>query len=96
MAIYLGIDGGGSKTTCLIGDESSVLGSASAGGSNVVRVGEVRAGEALEAAIRQACAAANVAPSEIRRTCVGMSGGARRETNEIVRRLVAGCLAGEI
>jgi N-acetylglucosamine kinase-like BadF-type ATPase len=43
VAIYLGIDGGGSKTSCLIGDETSVLGAGTGGPSNVVRVGEAQA-----------------------------------------------------
>ena len=43
MAIFLGIDGGGSKTSCLIGDETSILGTGTAAGSNLVRVGEAQA-----------------------------------------------------
>ena len=49
MAIFLGIDGGGSKTSCLIGDETSILGAGTAGGSNPVRVGEAQARDALAA-----------------------------------------------
>jgi len=43
VGIFLGIDGGGTKTSCVIGDETSVLGSGTAGGSNVVRLGEAKA-----------------------------------------------------
>jgi len=43
VAYYIGIDGGGSKTTCVVGDEVSVLATAVAGPSNITRVGEVRA-----------------------------------------------------
>ena len=69
MAIFLGIDGGGSKTSCLIGDETSVLGTGRRG-QQVVRVGEAQARESLAAAIRQACTVANLKPSEIgRRLC---------------------------
>lgn len=96
MAYFLGIDGGGSKTSCLVADEDSVLGSGSAAGSNVVRVGEGRAGEALSAAIRQACTVANIAPSQVHRTCVGVAGAARPEIGDVVRRLVGGIVGGEI
>lgn len=96
MSIFLGIDGGGSKTTCAIGTESSVLGSGASGASNLVRVGEERAGEAISAALRKACAMAGVAPSEIQRTCVGIAGGGRPETAAKVQRLMAELVSGEI
>lgn len=96
MAIFLGIDGGGTKTSCVIGDEKSVLGTGTAGGSNVIRVGENQARESLAFAIRQACAAANVAPTQIERTCVGIAGGARPEIAGIVRRLLSEFVSGEI
>ncbi|MBZ5721606.1 MAG: hypothetical protein LAO03_14605 [Acidobacteriia bacterium] len=96
MAIFLGIDGGGSKTACAIGDETSLLGSGAAGGSNVVRVGESQARAAIAAAIRQACAAANIAPTQIQRTCVGLAGGARAEVSDAVRRIVAESVSGEV
>jgi N-acetylglucosamine kinase-like BadF-type ATPase len=96
VAIYLGIDGGGSKTTCAIGDESSLLGTGTAGGSNVIRVGEAQAREAFQAAIRQACAVANVAASDVKKACVGVAGAARAEISELVRRLVAEIVPCEI
>lgn len=89
MSYYLGIDGGGTKTTCAIGDESRTLATATAGASNIVRVGEAMARESLQQAIREACASANIAPSQICRTCVGGSGAARPELADIVRRCVA-------
>jgi glucosamine kinase len=96
VAIFLGIDGGGTKTSCVIGNEKSVLGTGTAVGSNVIRVGEPQARESLASAIRQACAAANVAPTQIERTCVGIAGGARPEIAGIVRRLVSEFVSGEI
>ena len=96
MSIFLGIDGGGSKTSCVIGDQHSVLGTGTSAGSNVVRVGEARAQESLGAAIRQACAAANISPSRIEKTCVGTAGGALPEIAGVVRRLVSGFVTGEV
>jgi glucosamine kinase len=96
VSIYLGIDGGGSKTACVIGDENSVLGKGTSAGSNVVRVGERQARESLGAAIRQACATANIAPSQIERTCVGIAGGARSEIAATVRRLLSEFVSGEV
>jgi glucosamine kinase len=90
---YLGIDGGGTKTTCAVGDDSSVLATASAGPSNIVRVGEATTRESLHQAVRQACAAAGIPPSEVSRTCVGGSGAARPELAAIVREFLAEMLS---
>jgi len=96
VAFFLAIDGGGSKTSCAVGDETALLGKGSAGGSNVVRSGEAAAGRALLEAVQQACAAAQVSPRQITRTCVGLSGGDRPETAEPVRRMLAEFVSGEI
>jgi glucosamine kinase len=93
---YLGIDGGGTKTTCAVGDESRLLATATAGPSNIVRVGEVQARESLQHSVRQACAAAVIAPAQISRTCVGGSGAARPEIAEVVRRSLAEILSTPI
>jgi N-acetylglucosamine kinase-like BadF-type ATPase len=96
VAYYLGIDGGGSKTTCMVGDEASLLATATTAGSNIVRVGEASAGEALHAAIYAACKSANVVPAQVERTCVGMAGAARTEIHDAVRGILAEALPGEI
>jgi glucosamine kinase len=96
VAIYLGIDGGGTKTSCLLGDETSVLGAGTGGASNVVRVGEAQARESLATAIRQACRVANLEPSQIHSVCVGLAGAARPEISELVRGIVSEIISGEI
>jgi len=96
VAIFLGIDGGGSKTSCLIGDETSVLGVGTGGASNVVRVGEEQARESLSTTIRQACTVAKLEPSQISCVCVGLAGAARPEISERVKDMVSEVIAGEI
>jgi glucosamine kinase len=96
MAFYLGIDGGASKTACLVGNENSVLGRGTAGSSNLVRVGEAKARESLGEAIRQACAQAGITPAQLTRTCVGMAGAAREEISEVARRVIAAIVSGEV
>ena len=88
MAYYLGIDGGGTKTRCALGDETSVLATAASGGSNIVRVGETRARESLHAVIGQVCAVAKISLSQIRFICVGASGAGRPEIAARVRSIV--------
>jgi N-acetylglucosamine kinase-like BadF-type ATPase len=85
VSYYLGIDGGGTKTTCAVGDESHLLATATAGPSNIVRVGESQARLSLQQSVRQACAAAGIAPAQVSYSCVGGSGAARAEFAEIVR-----------
>jgi N-acetylglucosamine kinase-like BadF-type ATPase len=96
VAIFLGIDGGGSKTSCIVGDENSVLGTGTSAGSNPIRVGEAQARAALAAAIRQACTLAQVAPSQIQRACVGLAGAAQPEVTELALRIVSEFIPGSI
>ena len=96
MPYFLGIDGGGTKTTCVVGDESRLLVSATAGPSNIVRVGEAQARESLHRAARQACSAAGITLGQIARTCVGGSGAGRAELAETVRAILAELLATPI
>ena len=96
MAYYLGIDGGGSKTKCAVGDESSILATVTAGPSNITRVGEARAREALHQVIREACAAAKVDSRHLLRACIGIAGAGREEIAGAVRRIVAEVIPGEV
>jgi len=88
MAYYLGIDGGGTKTRCVVGDEHAVLGKAVSGGSNLVRLGAERARESLHTVIRQACAAGKVSLEQIDAICVGASGAGSVEVRSKIRRIV--------
>jgi glucosamine kinase len=96
VAFYLGIDGGGSKTRCVIGDDTSVLATATAGPSNITRVRRERARESLHQAIREACGAARVSSREIHRACIGIAGAGRKEINDAVREIVGELMSGEI
>jgi glucosamine kinase len=88
MAYYLGIDGGGTKTRCVLADETNVLAKAMTGGSNIVRLGETQAREALHAAVRQVCTTANISPNQIHAICVGAAGAARPEVAAKVRAIL--------
>jgi glucosamine kinase len=96
VSIFLGIDAGGSKTTCLAGDETSILATATTEGSNVVRWGEAEARTQLHQAIQRACADANARLADVRRICIGMSGAARPVISTIVKGMVAEIFAGEV
>jgi glucosamine kinase len=89
VAFYLGIDGGGTKTRCAVGDETKTLATAIAGGSNVIRSGEAQAREALHASVKEACAAAKVDPQNIQRICIGAAGAARPDVAAKVQSILA-------
>ena len=96
MSYYLGIDGGGTKTTCAVGDDSRLLVTAIAGPSNIVRVGAPHARESLQKSVLQACAAAGITPAQVSRTCVGGSGAARPELGAAVRGFLGEILSSPI
>ncbi len=96
MTYFLGIDGGGSKTTCVIGDESSSLAIAESGPSNITRVGETAARESLHHSINAACAAAKIHPNQVQQACIGVAGAADAEIAEAVRKIVAELISGKI
>jgi glucosamine kinase len=89
MAYYLGIDGGGTKTRCVLATESSVLAKAMTGGCNLVRLGEAQARESLRAAVYQVCASARISPAQIGAVCIGAAGAARPEIADKIRAIFA-------
>jgi glucosamine kinase len=88
MSLYLGIDGGGTKTACAVGDEKSVFAVAEASGSNVVRLGEDQARVGLHEAIARACTMAEVSPLRVVAACVGAAGAAHPDVNAAVKQMV--------
>jgi len=88
MAYYVGIDGGGTKTRCVLADETMVLATAMSGGSNIVRLGETQAREALHTAVRQVCAIANISPAQIRAICIGAAGADRPAITAKIRTIL--------
>jgi len=80
MNLYLGVDGGQSGTTAVIGDESGrVLGTGEAGPCNHATAEEGRAKleRAVSRSVAEACAQAALDPAGVRfeAACFGMSGG---------------------
>ena len=89
MAFYLGIDGGGTKTRCALGDETKTLGTSVAGASNVIRVGEALAHEALHASVHEVCVAARITPERIGHICIGAAGAGRPDVASKIQHILA-------
>ena len=96
MPFFLGIDGGGTKTRCILGDEKSQLGAGSSSSSKVQRVGEACARDALAAAAHEACVQAGISPRQIARTCAGITGSARPGIAEMMRDLMTSIVGGQV
>lgn len=82
MALYLGIDGGGTKTDCVLGDATTTLGRFTAGTSKIHRVGKEAATNSLRAAIQGALYAAQRSANEIQHSCVGIAGASQPEVRQ--------------
>ena len=88
MAYFLGIDGGGSKTECVLGDEARVLGRAVGPSAKIQVVGRRAARAALLAAVRRACADAGIRPRQIARACIGLAGVSRADIAPAIRNIL--------
>jgi len=96
MHFYLGIDGGGSKTDCLVGDDVRMLGRAVAPSCKIQRVGEEQARAALHTVINEACLAAEIEPARIERACIGVAGVSHPEIERKIRSIISEVVRGEI
>lgn len=96
MRYFLGIDGGGTKTRCVVGDDSSVLGTGTGSGCSILRVGEACARDSLAGAIHEACVSAGISPQQISRTCAGVTGAADDGIASLVQRLLIEVIGGAI
>jgi N-acetylglucosamine kinase-like BadF-type ATPase len=96
VTYFLGIDGGGSKTTAVIADENSVLGRATAGASNMTRVGQEQARASIQQAVRDACAVAKINSPQVQYTCIGASGGGRPAVSEELHSILTEIVGGSI
>jgi glucosamine kinase len=96
VPLYLGIDGGGTQTTCALGDDLRVLATAVVGGSNMVRVGEAKARANLREAIGRACAAAGISPAAVEATVIGIAGASVPPVKARVAAMIGDLVRGEI
>ena len=96
MTFFLGIDGGGTKTRCVLGDQTSVLGTSIGSGCSILRVGEACARDSLAGAIHEACVSAGVSPHQISRTCAGIAGAGDDGVASRLQRLLIEILGGAI
>ena len=96
LAFFVGIDSGGTKTECWVGNETDVLGRAQAGSVKLTRVGEAVAAERLTQVMREAASKAGIRLHQVTRTCVGMSGYTITQLREWMRAEISGQVGGTV
>lgn len=88
MALFIGVDGGGSKTTALLtGPNGTVLGRGSSGSSNYHTAGMETACASLDQALHGAFADAGLPPQpdRVKMACFGLAGVDRPEDQALLR-----------
>jgi len=86
LNVYLGVDGGGTKTHAVLVDEKkTVVGQGFAGASNPLRVGVETAVANIYQATVAACDAANVSRGDIAAATFGLAGVRRLDLRQLIR-----------
>jgi|GEM_PF-115826 len=74
MSYFLAIDAGGTKTQCLLADETRILARASTGSVKLMRVSKQEATTRLHTMLAEVASSAAVSLTAITRTCIGLAG----------------------
>jgi glucosamine kinase len=96
MSLFLAIDAGGTKTRCLLADETKILGRAVTGSVKLMRVGEEEASARLRAMLAEVASSANVSLSNVTRTCIGLAGYTIEAVREWAQREIAASVGGSL
>ena len=96
MGYFLAIDAGGTKTQCLLADESRVLARATTGTVKLMRVGEPEATARLQAMLAEVASAAGVSLGQVTRTCFGLAGTGSPAVRAWASRVLSSSVSGEL
>lgn len=96
MSLFLAIDAGGTKTRCLLADESQALGRATTGSVKLMRVGEAEASARLRAMLTEVSLAAGVSLGDVTQTCIGLAGLTIGAVREWAEREIANAVGGNL
>ena len=95
MSYVLGIDGGGSKTTCILMNLSrQLIGRGEAGASNYQSIGVEAAKKSIETAIEESLVASNLTRNiktkniQVNAICLGLAGVGRPKDIEVIKNVI--------
>ena len=92
MSLFLGIDGGGTKTKFILGDEQKVLVESEAAGSNILRSGESAVRQALHAGLE----ALRTDLKQVTRVVAGIAGSSNDQVRATLESILREKLNAEI
>jgi glucosamine kinase len=96
MAYFVGIDSGGTKTECWLGNETRVLAVASSGTVKLTRVEESVATQRMRGLLLDVSARSGVDLRFVERTCVGVAGYSIAEVRQWAARVVGATVGGAV
>ena len=96
MGLFLAIDAGGTKTRCLLADDTQVLARASTGSVKLMRVTEAEATARLRGMLAEVSEAAAVSLSGVTRTCIGIAGSTIDAVREWAQREIGSVAGGDL
>lgn len=96
MSLFLAIDAGGTKTRCLLADETQVLARASTGSVKLMRVSEAEATGRLRGMLAELADEAGVPLSGVTRTCIGLAGSTIDAVREWAEREIGSVAGGDL
>src|SRR5580700_7905731 len=96
MNLFLAIDAGGTKTRCLLADETQVLARATTGSVKLMRVGAVEASARLQGMLEEVARNAGVILKDVAHTCIGLAGLTIEAVREWAEREITKTVGGDL
>jgi glucosamine kinase len=96
MSLFLAIDAGGTKTRCLLADETKVLGRAVTGSVKLMRVSEAEASARIRTMLAEVSQTAGVSLGDVTQTCVGLAGLTIDAVREWAEREIGAVIGGDL
>lgn len=96
MALFLGIDAGGTSTRAALADEEQVIARARSGSIKLMRVSPAQAEQNLRALIAELAASSGIPISQVASTCVGIAGFSVSTVTEWVWKTLQPMLSGKL
>jgi N-acetylglucosamine kinase-like BadF-type ATPase len=96
MGLFLAIDAGGTKTRCVLANETRVLARAEAGTVKLMRVPEAEATSRMRTMLAEVAGAAGVSLRDVTRTCFGLAGLSGPAVRAWAGDVIAECVGGEL
>jgi N-acetylglucosamine kinase-like BadF-type ATPase len=96
MSLFLAIDAGGTKTRCLLADETQVLARANTGSVKLMRVGEAEASARLLSMLEEVARNARVNLKDVAHSCIGLAGLTIEAVREWAEREISKAVGGDL